>query len=89
MYAKFVLNGSLFACSDSPPIHEWNFTPAVSNFVECTSEEEIQTLFDKLSENGEVMMPLNNYGWSTKFAFVADRYGVSWQLNLIVTAFCL
>ena len=82
LFAKFELNGSLFACSDSPPIHEWTFTPAVSNFVECRSEEEIQNLFVKLSEGGQVMMPLNNYGWSKKFGFVADRFGVSWQLNL-------
>lgn len=82
LFARFQLNGSLFACSDSPPIHDWTFTPAVSNFVECRSEEEIQKLFAKLSENGQVMMPLNNYGWSTKFGFVADRFGVSWQLNL-------
>ena len=82
MYAKFVLNGSLFACSDSPPIHEWGFTPAVSNFVECTSEEQIQMLYSKLSEGGQVMMPLDNYGWGTKFGFVQDRFGVSWQLNL-------
>ena len=81
LFAKFELNGSLFACSDSPAIHDWNFTPAVSNFVECKSEEEIQQLFTKLAENGEVMMPIDNYGWSTKFAFVADKYGVSWQLN--------
>ena len=34
------------------------------------------------NENGKVMMPPNNYGFSTKFAFVEDRFGVSWQLNL-------
>ncbi len=80
--ATFELNGSLFACSDSYIKHEWTFTPGVSNFVECKSDGEIENLFAKLSENGEVLMPLNNYGWSSKFAFVEDRFGVSWQLNL-------
>ena len=28
------------------------------------------------------MMPPDNYGFSRKFAFIQDRYGVSWQLNL-------
>ena len=83
LFAKFELNGSLFACSDSPPVHDWTFTPGVSNFVECRSEEEIQSLYSKLSDGGEVMMPLGNYGWSTKFGFVADRFGISWQLNLM------
>ena len=69
-------------CSDSPPIHEWGFTPAVSNYVECKDETQLEQLFTALSENGQVMMPLNNYGFSQKFGFVEDRFGVSWQLNL-------
>lgn len=82
MHATFELNGKLFMCSDSPPIHEWGFTPAVSNFVECVDESQLERLFTRLSENGQVMMPLNNYGFSQKFGFVEDRFGVSWQLNL-------
>ncbi|MFC4721689.1 VOC family protein [Geojedonia litorea] len=82
MHAVFHLNGKLFMCSDSPPVHDWDFTPAVSNYVECTNEKELEHLFTKLSENGNVMMPLNNYGFSQKFGFVEDRFGVSWQLNL-------
>lgn len=82
MHATFSLNGNLFMCSDSPPVHDWGFTPAVSNYIECENENKLQNLFLKLSENGKVMMPPNNYGFSTKFAFVEDRFGVSWQLNL-------
>lgn len=82
MHATFQLNGSLYMCSDSPPIHEWDFTPGVSNFVDCTDEAELEFLFGKLSENGQVLMPLNNYGFSQKFGFVTDQFGVSWQLNL-------
>jgi predicted 3-demethylubiquinone-9 3-methyltransferase (glyoxalase superfamily) len=82
MQATFELDGNLFMCSDSPPVHDWNFTPAVSNYIECESESEIERLFLKLSENGKVSMPLNNYGFSQKFAWVIDQFGVSWQLNL-------
>lgn len=82
MHATFNLNGKLFMCSDSPAIHDWDFTPAVSNYVECNSESELERLFAKLSENGKVMMPLNNYGFSQKFGFIEDQFGVSWQLNL-------
>ena len=81
-FARFELNGSQFACSDSYIKHEWNFTPAVSNWVDCQSKEEQEKLFSALSENGQVMMPLDNYGFSQRFAFVEDRFGVSWQLNL-------
>lgn len=82
MHATFSLNGKQFMCSDSPAIHDWGFTPAVSNFVECKDNSELEELFTKLSENGKVMMPLNNYGFSQKFGFVEDQFGVSWQLNL-------
>lgn len=82
MMAKFQLNGSLFMCSDSPPIHAWDFSPAVSNYIECKSEAEQERIFSKLAEGGEVTMPLNNYGFSKKFGWVIDQFGISWQLNL-------
>lgn len=82
MVATFELNGSKFACSDSYIKHAWGFSPAVSIWVECKSNEEIEQLLTKLSENGKVLMPLNNYGFSSKFTFLEDRFGVSWQLNL-------
>ncbi len=82
MQATFNINGSLFMCSDSPPVHDWNFTPAVSNYIECENENELDRLFSELSENGDVAMPLGNYGFSQKFGWVVDQFGVSWQLNL-------
>lgn len=82
MQATFELDGNLFMCSDSPPVHEWDFTPAVSNYIECENESELERLFSKLAENGKVTMPLNNYGFSQKFGWVIDQFGVSWQLNL-------
>jgi predicted 3-demethylubiquinone-9 3-methyltransferase (glyoxalase superfamily) len=82
MQATFELNGNLFMCSDSPPVHDWDFTPAVSNYIECKDEKEIERLFTSLSEDGNVAMPLNNYGFSRKFGWVIDQFGISWQLNL-------
>jgi len=82
MMATFELNGKQFICSDSFIKHAWTFTPGVSNFVDCKSEIEQESLFEKLSENGKVMMPLNDYGFSKKFGFVEDKFGISWQLNL-------
>ncbi|WP_271405571.1 VOC family protein [Tenacibaculum soleae] len=82
MVAKFELNGRLFMCSDSYIKHKWNFTPGVSNFVECKTIVELEDLFTKLSKDGKVMMPLGDYGFSKKFGFLEDKFGVSWQLNL-------
>lgn len=82
MHATFSLNGKSFMCSDSPPIHDWDFSPAVSNYVACVDESQLERLFTRLSENGNVMMPLGNYGFSQKFGYVEDQFGVFWQLNL-------
>lgn len=82
MKAVFELNGKEFICSDSFIKHDWTFTPAISNWVECKDEDELDMLFSRLGENGRVMMPLDNYGFGRKFGWVADKFGVSWQLIL-------
>ncbi len=58
------------------------FNPSISFFVYCNSEEEIDRLWNKLSDGGFVMMELDKYPFSEKFGWLADRYGVTWQLNL-------
>lgn len=60
----------------------FQFTPALSFMVSCETEEEIDTLWKKLSEGGTVRMGLDKYPWSTKYGWTADRFGVEWQLNL-------
>jgi predicted 3-demethylubiquinone-9 3-methyltransferase (glyoxalase superfamily) len=80
--ADFTISGQDVICIDSPVKHAFDFTPSMSLFVECESEAELQKAFDALSTGGGVLMPLNNYGFSQKFGWVNDRFGVSWQLNL-------
>ncbi|MGG7661061.1 VOC family protein [Dyadobacter sp. BHUBP1] len=82
MMASFELNGKQFICSDSFVKHAWTFSPAISLYVECRTEDELERLFNNLSQNGNVYMPLNNYGFSRKFGWVGDKFGVTWQLNL-------
>jgi len=66
---------------DSPPVHDFTFTPSQSFFVECSSEDELRRLSETLSRDGGVMMPVDDYGFSRLYAWVADRFGVPWQLN--------
>ena len=54
----------------------------MSLFVECETEAELDNAFEALAAGGAVLMPINNYGFSRKFGWVNDRFGVSWQLNL-------
>ncbi|GGQ53860.1 MULTISPECIES: VOC family protein [Streptomyces] len=81
-HATFSLAGQEFMCIDSPVQHEFTFTPAVSLFVQCEDEAELDRLYAALSEQGTTLMPLGDYGFSAKFGWVNDRFGVSWQLNL-------
>ncbi len=82
MHAIFSLKGQEFMCIDSNVKHEFSFTPSFSIYITCDSEQEIDTLYKKLILNGQALMPLDNYGFSKKFGWINDQFGVSWQLNL-------
>ncbi|HZI06886.1 MAG TPA: VOC family protein [Archangium sp.] len=82
LQAAFTLKGQRFMCIDSSMKHGFTFTPATSIFVHTDSEAEIDMLAAKLGEGGQVLMPLGEYPFSPKFTWLADRFGVSWQLSL-------
>jgi predicted 3-demethylubiquinone-9 3-methyltransferase (glyoxalase superfamily) len=82
MHAIFTIKGQQFMCIDSSVKHDFTFTPAMSLFVACRTEEEIGRVFEQLSQDGQVLMPLSPSPVSEKFGWVQDRFGVSWQLNL-------
>jgi len=83
MQATFTLKGQEFMCIDSNIKHQFSFTPSFSLFVTCNTEEELDNLYQKLIEGGQALMPIGDYGFSKKFGWLNDRYGVSWQLNLL------
>lgn len=82
MKATFSIGRQTVMCFDSFVKHDFTFTPAFSLFIDCDTEQEIQRLFSALGEGGAALMPLGEYGFSRRFGWVNDRYGVSWQLNL-------
>lgn len=81
--AVLIVGGQRLRLFDSPPVHAFSFTPAISFFLDCESEAQLRDLAAALSDNGGAfLMPIGNYGFSALFAWVNDRFGVSWQLNL-------
>ncbi len=80
--ATFVLEDQRVMCIDSPAQHGFTFTPSFSFFVDCETDGDLQRLIDALSQGGAFLMPPDNYGFSRRFAWLNDRFGVSWQLNL-------
>jgi predicted 3-demethylubiquinone-9 3-methyltransferase (glyoxalase superfamily) len=68
MSATFQLDGQEFMALNGGP--QSTFSPAISFFVNCTNQEEVDGLWEKLSEGGEKQ----RCGW------LKDKYGVSWQI---------
>ena len=54
---------------------------AVSLMLQCDSQEQVETYFQKLSEGGAVTHPLSPSFWDSTFGHLTDRYGVQWMLN--------
>ncbi|OIQ30961.1 MAG: hypothetical protein BM564_01755 [Bacteroidetes bacterium MedPE-SWsnd-G2] len=87
-YGEFTINGVPYRISENSYNHAWSITPGVSLFLDCHSEDEIDNFFEQLSQDGQIMIPLDNYGsdnygFGKKFGWCADKFGVSWQLNLM------
>ena len=80
--ARLAVAGLEVMAFDSPPVHAFGFTPAFSLFLTVDAEDEVDRLAGALGEGGAVMMPPGAYGFSRRFAWVQDRFGVSWQVNL-------
>lgn len=64
----FELEGQRFMALNGGPV--FNFSPAISFFVDCETQEEVDDLWEKLSEGGEI----EQCGW------LKDKFGVSWQI---------
>lgn len=80
--AHFTLDGQEFMAIDSNVEHGFTFTPSISLYVRCATEAEIDAVYTRLVEGGQVLMELAAYPFSPRFAWIQDRFGVSWQLSL-------
>ncbi len=77
---SFELMGQSFMAISAGPL--FKFTPAASFLISCTTKEEVDTLWTRLSE-GSVHMPLESYPFSERYGWTEDRYGLSWQIMLV------
>jgi len=68
MTATFQLAGQEFVALNGGP--QFTFSPAISFFVNCATQQEVDELWEKLSEGGEK----GRCGW------LKDKYGLSWQI---------
>lgn len=74
------LHGQLFMGLNGGP--EFKPNPSISFMVICETDTEAERYWEKLSEEGAVLMPLGKYDWSEKYGWVADKFGINWQIYL-------
>lgn len=72
------LSGCDFYLLSAGPL--FKFTPAISFVVGCETKDEVDSLWARLREGGMELMPLDAYPFGERYAWIQDRYGLSWQL---------
>src|SRR4030067_2814233 len=77
MTIEFEIEGQKFIAINGGPL--FKFTPAVSFLVACNTKEEVDAIWEKLSEGGTALMELGEYPFSEKYGWTEDRDGLSWQ----------
>jgi predicted 3-demethylubiquinone-9 3-methyltransferase (glyoxalase superfamily) len=78
---SFELAGQPFMAISAGPLFKFN--PSVSFHVKCKTKDEVDAIFEKLSEGGKVLMPLGSYPFSERYGWLEDKYGLSWQVILM------
>ncbi|MGH2759675.1 MAG: VOC family protein, partial [Actinomycetota bacterium] len=75
---SFVLAGQTFMSISAGPLFKFN--PSISFRVDCDTKEEVDSLWERLSDRGTTLMPLDAYSFSQRYGWLQDRYGLSWQI---------
>ena len=75
------LAGQEFMMISAGPFFQ--FTPAISLRVDCSTKEEVDALWDQLSVGGTALMELDSYPFSERYGWTADRYGLNWQIMYV------
>lgn len=85
MIVSFNLQGQDFIALNGGPY--FSFSPSISFFVNCQTDQELDELWNNLSsDGGTILMKLDKYPFSERFGWLSDKYGVSWQLTLTNTS---
>lgn len=55
-------------------------TPALSYYISCADAAETEKAWAVLAREGKALIPLGQYDWNEKYGWIADKYGVNWQI---------
>jgi predicted 3-demethylubiquinone-9 3-methyltransferase (glyoxalase superfamily) len=74
------VSGQSITLLDGGPMYQPN--PSISFFYICETDQEFDNIWNAFSKEGSLMMPADKYPWSEKYGWIADKYGISWQLSV-------
>ena len=80
MVVMFEIMGKKFMGLNGGPLYQPN--PSISFFTTFASAEDLDVVWNDLSDGGKILMPLDKYPWSNHYGWIQDKYGVSWQLSI-------
>ena len=82
MHAEFKADHIEFMAADGGEHQKVTAGNQISLSINLSDEDEQTRIFESLSENGKVLMPLEHTFWGARFGMVEDRFGVHWMLNV-------
>jgi len=77
---NFQLWGNEFTAMSAGSTFKMN--PSISMYTYCGSDAEIERIYHVLMDGGTALMELGEYPWNRKYAWVQDKFGLSWQLDV-------
>ena len=81
MHSTLTAGDIVLMAADSMDHEPWVAGNAMTLCINCGSEEEITTFFNKLSVGGKVIHPLTVEFWGATFGMLTDKFGIQWMFN--------
>jgi PhnB protein len=81
MHARLTNGSAVLMASDTMPGMPFQQGTNFAISVHCQSQEELERLFNAISEKGKVTMPLQDTFWGARFGMLTDQFGINWMFN--------
>lgn len=81
LHSMITVGSEVFYISDSLGERETTQGSNIQINLNCDSEDEINFIYEKLSQSGAVIAPLADTFWGARFGMLKDKFGVFWSLN--------
>lgn len=81
LHSGIIVNGEVIYVSDilNKDLHKEGNN--ISIMIDCDTEDQIRTYFNKLSQGATINMPLEHTFWGALYGSITDKFGVNWDLN--------